>query len=167
MRHLLVLSFVIFLYTSGSGQQKTPIKIVNKFNYEEVKWFKTKGKGTIKGIAKFKSKNGVLRFGKEFRIELMPTSLYTEERLYHIYKNKKSGFVYIEDSVPKFIPDPKGYHDTKKIMCNEAGEFEFNQLPVGDYYIVAFMLWDKTGGGLMQRVSLSANESKVVEMKNF
>jgi len=77
--------------------------------------------------------------------------------------------MYVEDGIPKFTPDPKGYHDTKKTMCNEKGEFEFNNLPLGEYYIIAFMLWDKTGGGIMHRVTLSENydNSQIIEMVNF
>jgi hypothetical protein len=173
MKYKLPLLIIGFLLISCSNKQKksdnTPIKIVNKFNNKDVKWFKIKGNGTIKGIAKFKSKNGNLRFGKDFRIELMPNCLYTEERLNKIYNNKDSGYVYVEDGIPKFTPDPEGYHDTKKTMSNEKGEFEFNNLPLGDYYVIAFMLWDKTGGGIMRRVTLSEidNDSKIIEMVNF
>lgn len=169
--NLLFVLIIGFLFFGCSHTQKnkkdTPIRMVNKFNSEEVKWFKTKGNGSIKGIAKFKSKNGDLRFGEEFRVELMPGCLYTEERLNKIYKSKNSGYVFIEDGIPQFTPDPEEYHETKKTMCNHKGEFEFNNLPAGEYYIIAFMLWNKTGGGIMQHVVLSQNESKIIEMINF
>ena len=170
-KYKLSLLIIGFLFINCSNKQKTkndtPIKIVNTFNYEEVKWFKTKGNGMIKGIAKFKSKKGDVRYGEEFRIELMPNCRYTEERLHNIYQNNTAGYIHVEDGVPKFTPDPEGYHETKKTMCNQKGEFQFNNLPKGDYYVIAFMLWDKTGGGIMQHVVLSENESKVIEMVNF
>lgn len=164
---ILVLALVISCKSDYSKQEKEPIKIINKFNDNEVKWFKTKGNASIKGIAKFKSKNGVLKYGDKFRLELMPYCLYTEERLNKIYKNNNSGYVYIEDGIPSFTPDPKAYHETIKVMCNNKGEFEFNNLPKGDYYLIAFMLWDETGGGIMSHFSLSDGESKFIEMKNF
>lgn len=171
MKHRFTLLIIGLLFINCSTVKKplnnTPITIVNEFNKEEVNWFKSKGNGTIKGIAKFKSKNGDLRFGEEFRIELMPNCLYTEERLNAIYKNKSSGYVYIEDGIPKFTPDSEGYHDTIKTMCNKDGEFEFRNLPAGDYYIIAFMLWEKTGGGIMQHIPLSEGESKIIKMINF
>jgi hypothetical protein len=112
-----------------------------------------------------------LRFGEEFRIELMPYSLHTEERLSNIYHNKESDFIYIENGVPKFFPDPESYHDTKKTMCNKNGEFEFDDLPKGEYYVIAFMLWKKenlnTGGALMRRIVLSENEQKAIDMRNY
>ncbi len=173
MKHNLLVSISIIglLLSSYSHAQKpknsNPIKIVNKFDEAAVKWFKTTGNASIKGVAKFKSKTGEVRFGKAFRIELMPYSKYTEERLNNIYKNKQGGHVYVEDGVPTFTPDPKGYHDTKKTMCDQEGRFEFNHLPAGDYYLVAFMLWDKRGGGIMRHVVVSGNETKVIKMTNF
>lgn len=153
-----------------SNKKDTVITIKQEFDNKEVSWFKKEGTGRIKGIAKFRTKKGEIYFGEEFRIELMPYCLYTDERLNHIYRNKKFGFIHIEDGVPKFVPDPEGYHDTKKTMCNKEGEFEFDNLPAGKYYVIAFMILDKenikTGGGIMQSVVLSENESKTIEMKN-
>jgi hypothetical protein len=164
-------------YTATATQKKdTIIMIQNSFNSDEVSWFNNAGKGTIKGIAKFKSKTGEVHYGKEFRIELMPFSLYTQERLNHLYPNKKSGYIFIQDGVPKFTPDPEGYHATKKTMCNAKGEFEFTGLPAGEYYVIAFMIWDvpsnngnaiKDGGGIMQRITLDNGKLGIVEMSNF
>ncbi|WP_299241676.1 hypothetical protein [uncultured Aquimarina sp.] len=168
MRYTLFFLAVIFCScTDKTTKNETTITIQNEFNEDDVSWFRNTGASTIKGIAKFKSKSGDIRFGKDFRIELNPYSAYTKERLNHIYKNDDSGYVYIENGIPKFIPDPEGYHKTRKIMCNEKGEFEFNDLPAGDYYVIAFMLWDETGGGIMQHIKLSDNETKVIEMINF
>lgn len=171
MKYKLLLIIIGLLFFNCSDKKKTKndttITIVNDFDYEEVSWFKTKGNSKIKGIAKFKSKSGDIRFGEEFRIELMPNCSYTEERLNKIYNDKDSGYIHIEDGISKFIPDPEGYHDTIKTMCNKNGEFEFNNLPPGDYYIIAFMLWEKTGGGIMKHIILSENETKVIEMINF
>lgn len=164
---------IIETYVRANGSN-TPVPVMSDFSDEEVGWFKTKGKGIIKGSARFKSKTGEVRFGNEFRIELMPASRYTEERLHKIYDSKESGYVHLEDGVPRFIPDPAGYHETMKTMCNEKGEFEFKNLPKGEYYVIAFMIWDqetaanssrKTGGGMMQRVSVDGSE--VIEMSNF
>ena len=164
---LIVIGFLLCHCTGIKKDIDKPIVIVNLFDANEVNWFKSKGTGSIKGIAKFKSKDGELRYGEEFRIELMPKCLYTEERLSKIYPSKNSGFIYVEDGIPTFTPDPKEYHDTLKTMCNKDGEFEFQQLPEGEYYVIAFMLWGNTGGGIMQHLVLSEGETKVIEMTNF
>ncbi|GAA4108799.1 hypothetical protein GCM10022393_05130 [Aquimarina addita] len=159
-----------------TNNNNTPIPVIHSFEDKEVSWFSTKGAASIKGIAKFKSRNEKIHFGDQFRIELMPFSRYTEERLLKIYNNKDSGVVYLEDGVPRFIPDPEAYHQTIKTTCNEKGEFEFTDLPDGEYYIIAFMIWDqkvdtkitnKTGGGIMQRIHLTEGEVNTVELVNF
>lgn len=150
-----------------TNDSNTPIPVNSTFDAEELSWFKNKGEGTIAGSAKFKSKGGQILFGNEFRIELMPSTSYTKERLNRIYKNNESGYVHIEDGIQKFIPDPDGYHETIKTRCNKAGEFEFENLPAGDYYVIAFMLKEQTGGGIMQHVVLTEKESETIAMTNF
>ena len=117
-----ILYILIFSFCTSFSQntkKETIVTIENEFNEEAIKWFKSKGNSSIKGISKFKSKGGEIRFGKEFWIELLPFCAYTKERLYHIYKNDHSGYVYIESGIPKFTPDPEAFHDTIKVMCNE------------------------------------------------
>ncbi|MBQ4802129.1 hypothetical protein J8L88_04620 [Aquimarina sp. MMG015] len=170
MRYISLVLVLLILSSSCANKDKKvdiTIKIKSEFIEENVKWFNNEGSSSIKGIAKFKSKNGDIGFGKDFRIELNPYSAYTKERLNHIYENDDSAYVYIEDGIPKFVPDPEGYHNTRKAMCNEKGEFEFTGLPAGEYYVIAFMLWDETGGGIMQHIKLSDNETRVIEMINF
>lgn len=168
----ILLTIVLAACTAKQPVKKgAVIKIQNVFNDKEVSWFKNKGTGNIKGTAKFKSRNGELLYGEQFSIELMPYSLYTEERLSNIYPNKNSGYIYLEDGVPKFIPDPEAYHETIKTYCDKNGDFEFNNLPKGKYYIIAFMIREnqsqKTGGAIMQKIMLSESRSKVIKMNNF
>lgn len=175
MKYKLILFLLALLISSctvkKAEKKEEIITLQNSFDDKAVSWFTNTGTATIKGIAKFKSKNGELRFGEEFRVELMPYCLYSRERLQKIYQNKKSGFIYLENGVPKFTPDPEGYHKTIKTFCDKEGKFEFNNLPAGKYYIVAFMIWEnqtvKTGGGLMKKVVLSEGESESIKMLNF
>src|SRR6187431_1864356 len=157
MKHKLIFLLLTIAFIGCTTKQPIKkvavIQINNSFNDKEVSWFKDKGTGSIKGNAKFKSKNGELQYGEQFRVELMPYCLYTEERLKNIYANKNLGYIYLEDGIPRFTPDPEGYHETIKTYCNKNGDFEFDNLPSGKYYVIAFMIWEnkdvKTGGGIM------------------
>jgi hypothetical protein len=175
MKHKLIFLLLTIVFIGCTAKQPLKkdavIQVNNPFNDKEVSWFKNKGTGNIKGNAKFKSKNGELRYGEQFRVELMPYSLYAEERLGKIYANKNSDYIYLEDGIPKFTPDPEGYHETIKTFCNKNGDFEFNNLPEGKYYVIAFMIWEnqtlKTGGAMMQKITLSESQSKVIKMVNY
>lgn len=154
-----------------ANERNTPVAIENEFEEDEMSWFTQSGNGSIGGVAKFKSKAGSVKYGSQFRIELMPYTSYTAERLSKIYNNADSGSIFVQDGVPRFIPDPYGYHKTIQTQCSEEGEFEFANLPMGTYYVIAFMLWDENGelngGGIMRKISLKTGESAQVEMYNF
>jgi len=155
-----------------ADESNTPIAILSDYKDEEVDWFKNKGTASISGTAKFKSKQGVLKFGKEFWVELMPASTYTTERLRKIYGNNDEGFIFARDGVPRFIPDPAGYHETLKMTCDENGAFTYSDLPTGSYYLIAFMLWNDeanilSGGGIMKQITLEEGEEETIVMDNF
>lgn len=158
-----------------TNDYNSPIPVLSDFDVNTDEWLENSGNGTIKGTAKFKSQSGEIRFGDSFGIELMPTSPYTEERLSKIYGNEESGHVSLSDGIFRFIPDPSGYHATRKTTCDKNGAFEFKNLPSGTYYIVAFMIWEddsnsaggKLGGGIMQRIELGQNEKQTIDMSNF
>lgn len=155
-----------------ANNENTPVPVQSDFDEEEIAWFKQKGSGSISGLAKFKSREGEVRFGDQFVVELMPVGSYTVERLGRIYGNPDSGSVYLQDGIPRFIPDPEAYHTTIKTVCDAEGRFEFTNLPKGEYYAIAFMIWDeeekgKLGGGIMRRVNLAEGVSETLEMVNF
>lgn len=157
-----------------TSNENTPIPMENDWDSEKVAWYFEKGKGTIKGVAKLKTKEGKILLGSDYTIELLPKSPYTEERLSTIYQSSMGGVVYLKDGVPKFVPDPKEYHNNKATKCNEKGEFEFTNLPKGEYYVIAFMMKDgddiyrtPVGAGIMQYVALTNVEEQSVELNNF
>ena len=82
MKHKLIFLLLIVLIACTVKQpvkKGAVVKLQNDFNTDEVSWFKNKGTGNIKGTAKFKSRNGELLYGEQFKIELMPYSLYTDK----------------------------------------------------------------------------------------
>ena len=70
----------------------------------------------------------------------------------------------------KFIPDePDFYKSLKKTVCNADGDFEFEDLPAGDYYIIAKVTWDigkvfDEGGTLMKKVSIASGDTQKVTL---
>lgn len=154
--------------------KNTSIPVENDWNSETVAWYFKRGEGRIKGIAKLKNDNGEVLFGSNYIVELLPYSPYTKERLSTIYLSSTKGVVYLKDGVPKFIPDPKAYHHNKATKCNDKGEFIFENLPKGEYYVIAFMINDgddinktPTGAGIMQYVALDTENEQNIELNNF
>lgn len=155
---------------SVCSQAADPVQVKTPFNANEVKWIQSSGNSSISGSAFLqlneKEKKGCAGFG----VELLPVAGYSNERILNIYGNNSQGQVLMKDNPPKFTPDPTEYHElVRKSKCDEKNQFSFKDLPVGEYYVIFFIIWkDETGkddgGAVMRRVSLKANDNVVVSV---
>lgn len=146
-----------------------PIKLDNKFDIEAVRFVKQTGTSTVTGKAFLKLADGTVKNCAGFNIELLPVAAYSKERIVKTYGNDRQGQILMEQNPPKFTPDAPEYHDMLiKGACDMRGEFNFSNVPAGDYFVIAFIIWDdpsrappgKTGGGVMKRIRVSP-ESRV------
>jgi hypothetical protein len=146
-----------------------PIKLDNKFDVEAVRFVKQTGTSTVSGKASIKLTDGTFKSCAGFNIELLPVTAYSKERIVKTYGNDQQGQILMEQNPPKFTPDAPDYHDMLiKGACDLRGEFSFSNVPAGDYFVIALIIWDdasgptprKTGGGVMKRIRVSP-ESRV------
>jgi hypothetical protein len=166
-KSLYFIAFTSLLLTPFAFSQE-PIQLENAFNLDEVKWVKTAGNSAIHGKAFLTLKNNESKGCAGFGVELLPVAKYSSERILNIYGNNDQGKILIEGTIPKFTPDPKGYHDMViKTKCNSNNEFAFNNISSGEYYVIGFIIWDinendkavKTGGAVMKKVKIAPNSS--------
>lgn len=152
-----------------------PIQLKNAFDVDEIKWVKEVGNSSVKGKVFLKLPDGQYKGCAGFNIELLPVAKYSSERIYNVYGNNEQGQILLKDNIPKFTPDPKEYHDLLiKGQCNEKGEFSFSKVKAGDYYVMAFIIWDtqvdgkpaKDGGAVMKRIHVKENATLEVLSKN-
>jgi hypothetical protein len=138
-----------------------PVRVESPFDLNAVKFIREAGTASVTGTAALALKDGSVKDCAGFNIELLPVAGYSNERIFKTYRNNSRGQVLLEDNPPKFTPDVKEYHDyVLKAVCDARGEFKFEQVPAGDYYVMAFIIWDvtvdgaarKTGGGVMHRI---------------
>jgi hypothetical protein len=55
--------------------------------------------------------------------------------------------------------------------CDQSGEFNFSDVPAGDYFVIAFIIWDdasgptprNTDGGVMKRIHVPPESRVEVE----
>jgi len=125
---------------------------------------KQTGTSTVSGKASLKLADGTLKSCAGFNIELLPVTSYSKERIVKTYGNDQHGQILLEQNPPKFTPDAPEYHDMLiKGACDLRGEFTFSNVPAGDYFVMAFIIWDdasgptprKAGGAVMKRVRVS------------
>lgn len=141
------------------------------FSQGDVAWFSEKGNNTLQGSALLRTRGGTAKTCAAYEVKLVPYTEYAAERMDYIYGNSKKGYV---SAGPRrsfeFTPDVAEYHETRKqTSCDAQGKFEFTELPDGDYYIVAPVVWSvgtvySQGGSLMEQISLANGETKKIVM---
>ncbi|RYG12397.1 MAG: hypothetical protein EOO07_19115 [Chitinophagaceae bacterium] len=173
----LILKFIACISCASISQltfSSTPVELKNEFSVDEIKWVTKKGNSSVYGEAFLKLNDGTLKDCSGFNIELLPAAKYSNERIFKTYGNNNSGQILLEDNPPKFTPDVKEYHEMLiKSTCDNDGKFIFNNVPSGNYYLIAFIIWDanesnkptKTGGAVMKRVEIRENSKHRIELK--
>jgi len=149
------------------------VKIDSEFKADEVKFVKQPGTSTVTGKAFLKLADGTYKDCAGFNIELLPVAAYSNERITKTYGNNQHGQILLEQNPPKFTPDVPEYHEMLlKGSCDQRGEFRFSKVPAGDYFVMAFIIWEtsttpprKTGGGVMKRITVPAGSAVKVLAK--
>ena len=152
----------------------TTIQLDSTFDVDSVKWIRGSGNSSVSGKAFLKLRDGTERDCAGFNVELLPVATYSSERIFHTYGNNRAGQVLLEDNPPQFSPDAPGYHEyVLKGTCNAQGEFRFEKVPTGDYFVMVFIIWElpgldppvKTGGALMKRIHVNPRVDLQVELR--
>jgi hypothetical protein len=162
----------IMAVTAAAGD---PVKLDSTFNVDEVRFVKLQGDSTVTGKAFLKLADGTHKDCGGFNVELLPVAAYSTERIVKTYGNDEQGQILMEQDPPKFTPDAPAYHDMLiKGACDLRGDFTFSNVPAGDYFVMAFIIWDdtssptprKTGGGVMKRIRVPPVSRVEVQLGN-
>jgi hypothetical protein len=152
---------IVGLILATAAVAAEPVELENPFDIEAVRFVKQTGTATVSGKAFIKLADGTVKSCAGFNIELLPVTAYSKERIVKTYGNDRQGQILMEQNPPKFTPDAPEYHDMLiKGACDLRGEFSFSNVPAGDFFIIALIIWDdassptprKTGGGVMKRI---------------
>jgi len=158
------------LMTACATVPPTDVPISATFSKSDVAWFDGTGTSKLEGSAFLRTKGGAVKTCAGYEVQLLPYSSYAAERMKFIYGSETSGHMFGPRRAWKFNPDePDFYKSLKKTVCNANGEFEFRDLPAGDYYTIAKVTWDigkvfDEGGTLMRKVSVASNATETVTL---
>lgn len=165
---LFCISMLLLIPNLALSQDTITLK--QDFVPSEAEWVKNEGTSKVDGEAYLKLKNGEYRGCAGFNIELLPASKYANERIFRTYGNNTQGQILMSENPPKFSPDIKEYHEyLLKTKCDENNYFSFSNIPAGEYYVIAFIIWGDApnlkGGGAMKNVHVGEGESRNVVLK--
>jgi hypothetical protein len=142
-----------------------PVALTSTFSADEIAFVKQPGKSTVSGGAVLKLADGSTRNCAGFKVALLPVSAYSSERILKTYGNTREGQILLEQNPPKFTPDVKEYHEMLlEAVCDERGVFRFENVPAGEYFIMAFIIWDGKGGAVMMRTRVDKEDYLHYEM---
>lgn len=122
------------------------------------------GQTTIVGSAFLRQSGGgiVTCAGREVR--LIPATIYARARMLALYGTAESG-VNRSRARPIFVPDPPDYlTHTRATKCDAQGNFEFDRVRPGDYFVATHVAWQigysVEGGGIMLLVQIAADDQR-------
>lgn len=131
------------------------------------------GNNAISGNALLRTVGGEVRSCAGIEMKLIKATAYASERMTAEFGGTESTFRAMGDNITSFRPENLDYESAAlRATCDSQGNFEFNDLPDGTYYIRTYLSWRvpsqfgmvPTGGTLMARVSLSGGERERVVM---
>ncbi|OYQ76059.1 hypothetical protein [Wohlfahrtiimonas chitiniclastica] len=162
-----ILITIMPLLLTGCVTTET-VELSNEFNAKDAAFIYKSGKNTIKGNAFLRQNSGNVVTCAGNDVMLIPVTAYSQERMGHIYKLEDVGFLPIYNSKITFNNDSNDYKSMiKNVKCNSDGQFEFNNVANGNYYVVAYVIWKAgsyQGGSLMKKVSVKNGSTEKLIM---
>lgn len=162
---LLILS-LIFMSISGcnSTQSQGVIIIDLKSEFDEVahlNGLKKTGDNIIEGSAFMRQSGGGVVTCAGETVYLMPATGYAKERIKYLYGSVEGGRLVSIASRPEFRPNHPTYHsDRLNTQCDAQGEFVFNNIQDGEYYVLTQVVW------VVANATQGSALSKLVRLKN-
>lgn len=120
----------------------SPYTIKTSFNPEEVQWSLKSGTSTIKGQGFLRTVGGDIKTCAGYPVDIVPYSKYSAE-IHDANENGKlrSGIANKDSAQASF----------KKItQCDAQGNFEFTDLPAGQWFAETLVKWQVSNGYYME-----------------
>ncbi|MDO5642138.1 MAG: hypothetical protein Q4G26_07080 [Paracoccus sp. (in: a-proteobacteria)] len=143
-----------------SGCLQNTVEMTNAFNPNAGTYILANGTASINGQGFMRQAGGGVVTCAGENVELVPATAYQEERIKIIYGSTSGGS---RTSGIGDVPPPiaAGAERLKRTtQCDAAGNFEFNGLAAGDYYVHTEVRWiagqySPQGGVLAKRIKIT------------
>ena len=140
----LLLSLVLLF-----GCSPDPIRISTPLDEAKAKRLLTEGKNTIYGQIRKEVRDGVLVSCANEPVNLVPVTDYAREWVRYYYETDSGKYgtersayrVNDKEKKTKFAGAERFYHLTKETKCNDDGEYSFENVHDGDFYVVVKVRW--------------------------
>lgn len=111
------------------------------FNSDEVSFIRKTGNAEISGQAFMRQNGGGVVTCAGQVVQLIPAGKYARERFTGIYGNEMGGKIGVLQSASQNGLDPQYLTMTKSESCDAEGDFVFNNIAAGSYYVITAVTW--------------------------
>lgn len=176
---LLLLIPAIFIILSGCvvsshlQQRKTHnIQLITSFEPSTAAYILEKGTATITGSASLTDPNGETISCAGNNVYLVPLTEYSTERFHHLFGKNGNGFS-SDDIIfhVRFKPDTPEFRKYMRVStCNYVGEFTFENIPAGEYYLGTNIISEVEGyntiegGALAKKITIINGENRKIKL---
>lgn len=142
------------------------------FNPADVAWSQAPGPNTISGQALYTSLAGDMRVCANQTVRLVPASAYARQRFLELYGSDVSGLSNGKSFGP-YGPDrsdPRYLTSARSTTCDAAGNFKFDGVANGTYYVLSTMVWsannpvDSPGSASFKRVQVKDGQTVEISL---
>lgn len=165
---VLALCAVIVAGCKTTNVQATSVGRVTT-DYSELEKNLSKPKGTVKGQAFLKQRNGGVIKAAGNVIILNPVNEMSQQYVDVVILNKDGNLKVLEPISPEYM---KYFYQAE---CDADGNFEFKDVPEGEYFIYTAITWEvpsryganTSGGWVLETTNVKANSENSVMLNHF
>jgi hypothetical protein len=128
----ILLGLVITAVFAGCVPPRT-YQMVTPFDESEFAPYAGDGTSTIQGQAFLKTRGGEVRYAAGNTVSLIPVTSYSSE----IWRASLAGF--------RTTTDPRFDTYIRRVIADGFGNFEFKNIPAGEYYLECPIFWEVPG----------------------
>lgn len=157
MRKALVILTATLLASCAQQQPRSNLSF-NEFPAAEYASLATTGTGSVSGQVFMKTRGGDVKVGAGNEVMLIPVTSHSRTLF----------LAYQQNVAPNNAPDPRAKPYTRRMIAGVDGDFEFNDVPPGDYYLAGSVNWEapgryamsQQGGFIMMPVTVENGQNK-------
>jgi len=160
------------LLVGACVQQQQQVALTTSVNPSETDWARKDGGNTISGFGVLRTVGGEARTCAGLAAGITPDSAHTRERMMAIYGSVAKGTRAANLGSPKFSnEDPQYASLLRTTRCDGQGNFVFERVPDGTWYVITSVIWKanpnsplQEGGYMMQRVEVRGGQTVKVSL---
>ena len=167
MKTIVTALFFIALVSCVPTHQVIETKSV--YNPEDAAFIHEDGNAIVEGQGFLRTTIGEVRTCAGSKVHLFPVTEYSVERMRNIYGNVIAGRSLNNQSVD--APDPRYVRDALETVCDAEGDFQFTNVPRGNYFIATGVWWQipgaynpLQGANLMKRIRIMGSEDEHIRV---